>query len=242
MRSVPLILLATLMQTGVAQDTTYFSTKGLKVHSLQECHVYEVVERNPADTNAAVERTYFRSGQIRHERHYLPYHTKTRHGRSMEWYENGLLRRQLTYDKGKLHGELLTYWDNGRMKRQDLFEQGKLVEGRMWNPDATETDHYDYEILPEFPGGMNSLVQYLGSNLNYPKKPRNKGVEGRVLVYFVVEKDGSLGEISVKEGVHPELDAEVLRVVRSMPKWTPGMEDGEKVRVAYHLPIRFKLT
>lgn len=95
--------------------------------------------------------------------------------------------------------------------------------------------------LPEFPGGMPALMEYLMNNVKYPKDAEKQKVEGRVLVQFVVETDGSISDVKVAKEVFPSLDAEGIRVVQAMPKWTPGKHKGKFVRVQYTLPIVFSL-
>lgn len=97
------------------------------------------------------------------------------------------------------------------------------------------------EQMPEFPGGIKELMDYLGTNVKYPENAMKKNVQGRVVVQFVVEKDGSLSEASVIRSIDPDLDAEALRVVQTMPKWKPGMQKGQAVGVKYTLPVSFKL-
>ena len=86
-----------------------------------------------------------------------------------------------------------------------------------------------------------AITNFVVSNLTYPKKARRKGIEGRVIVKFIVEKDGAVGEVTVVKGVHPMLDDEAQRVVESMPDFHPGMQRGKPVRVSYHLPFNFSL-
>lgn len=97
------------------------------------------------------------------------------------------------------------------------------------------------EVNPEFPGGVAALMNYLSSNIHYPKEAYDKGVQGRVLIQFVVNKVGRVSNASVLKGVDALLDAEALRVVKSMPTWKPGMQKGQPVRVRYTIPITFKL-
>ena len=98
------------------------------------------------------------------------------------------------------------------------------------------------EVMPAYPGGPNALVKYVQNNLKYPESAKKNKQEGRVFVGFVVEKDGSISNVSVMRGVCEELDNEAVRVVKTLPKFTPGMNNGKPVRVQYTLPIVFKLT
>lgn len=97
------------------------------------------------------------------------------------------------------------------------------------------------EDMPAFPGGMEALIQFLSSNIQYPADAQKQKVDGRVLVNFVVEKDGSITEVKVIKPAFPSLDAEAIRVVKAMPKWKPGYQNGKAVRVLFTLPINFSL-
>ena len=107
-----------------------------------------------------------------------------------------------------------------------------------------DESQYFFEIpdqMPEFPGGLSELKNFLSKNVRYPKLAQKAGVEGRVLAQFVVEKDGSVNNVKVVKHVNQELDAEAVRVIKSMPKWKPGIKNGAPVRVRYTLPISFRL-
>ncbi len=97
------------------------------------------------------------------------------------------------------------------------------------------------EQNPSFPGGEKALMEYLQKNLKYPSIAQENGIQGRVLVQFVVNKDGSIVDPKVLRAVDPSLDKEAMRVVQSMPKWTPGRQRGKNVRVRFTLPVTFRL-
>ena len=97
------------------------------------------------------------------------------------------------------------------------------------------------EQMPSFPGGPAELMKWLGSHVQYPAIAQENGVQGRVIVAFVVEKDGSVTDVTVVRSVDPSLDKEAARVVRQMPKWIPGKQNGAAVRVKYNVPVTFKL-
>lgn len=97
------------------------------------------------------------------------------------------------------------------------------------------------EQMPEYPGGMKELFKFLQDNLKYPESAKKNNVQGRVIVQFVVEKDGTPTEFNVVRSVDPDLDAEALRVMKTMSKWKPGMQRGEVVRVKYTVPVTFRL-
>lgn len=97
------------------------------------------------------------------------------------------------------------------------------------------------EQMPDFPGGMAALMQFLGKNIKYPTIAQENGTQGRVIVQFVVNKDGSIVDPRVVKSVDPYLDKEALRVIGTMPKWKPGMQRGKPVRVKYTVPVMFRL-
>ena len=97
------------------------------------------------------------------------------------------------------------------------------------------------EQMPEYPGGMKEMLKFLQENVKYPENAMKNNVQGRVIVQFVVEKDGTPTEFKVLRSVDPDLDAEALRVMKAMPKWKPGMQKGQVVRVKFTVPVSFKL-
>lgn len=97
------------------------------------------------------------------------------------------------------------------------------------------------EVMPQFPGGQIAMLQYLMKNIKYPEQAMKEGIQGRVTVRFIVEKDGSISDVKPVLSVHPLLNKEAVRVVKSMPKWSPGKHNGKPVRVRFNLPVMFKL-
>ena len=127
----------------------------------------------------------------------------------------------------------------------DETAEVKHVEEKIAEPEPVkeeETKVFDVvEQMPSFPGGPSALMQYLSSNIKYPVVAEENGVQGRVVCTFVVEKDGSITDVKVVKSVDPSLDKEAVRVVKSMPKWIPGKQNGSAVRVKYTVPVTFRL-
>jgi protein TonB len=98
------------------------------------------------------------------------------------------------------------------------------------------------EENPEFVGGMQKLYEYLGKNIQYPEMAKENGIQGKVFVQFVVWKDGTIKDVKIVKGVHKTLDGEAQRVVKSMPKWTPGKQRGTAVNARFTLPIKFRIS
>lgn len=97
------------------------------------------------------------------------------------------------------------------------------------------------ESMPEFPGGQAKMLEFIATNIKYPPMARESGIQGRVFVNFVVEPDGSVSGVTILRGIGGGCDEEAIRVIQSMPKWTPGRQRGKAVRVSFNLPVRFTL-
>lgn len=111
-------------------------------------------------------------------------------------------------------------------------------------PPPVEEETYDLAAVqeqPDFPGGMAKMYEYLHKNTKYPDMEFDAGIQGKVYIEFVVERDGSVEDVKVRRGVSPGLDKEALRAVRSMPKWSPGKMNGKAVKVRFTIPVDFKL-
>lgn len=125
-------------------------------------------------------------------------------------------------------------------------EKDNITILRAVGDDSTVSDKEKvYQVVeqqPSFPGGREELFKYLAYNVKYPIDAAKNKIEGRVLVTFVVEHDGSISNVNVANSVYPSLDKESIRVVSGMPKWIPGKANGKTVRVKYTIPITFRLN
>lgn len=108
-------------------------------------------------------------------------------------------------------------------------------------PLVEDTIYNVVEEMPQFPGGVSKLMEFITKNLQYPESAQEQGIQGRVIAQYVVEKDGSVSNIRVIRGVSEELDAEAVRVLKLMPKWTPGKQNGKPVRCRYTIPVQFRI-
>lgn len=125
-------------------------------------------------------------------------------------------------------------------------EKDNITILRAVGDDSTVSDKEKvYQVVeqqPSFPGGREELFKYLAYNVRYPIDAAKNKIEGRVLVTFVVEHDGSISNVNVANSVYPSLDKESIRVVSGMPKWIPGKANGKTIRVKYTIPITFRLN
>lgn len=129
------------------------------------------------------------------------------------------------------------------MHAQEMTKpDGAPVKAIVPGIDDTNLAFIEPEVMPSFPGGEAEMFKSLGQNVKYPTTARDAGIEGVVYVTFVIATDGSIDDANVLRGIGGGCDEEALRVVNSMPNWTPGTQDGKPVKVQYNLPIRFTLN
>ena len=134
---------------------------------------------------------------------------------------------------------------NEEKQQTTVTETETILEQPVYDTEAATLQDSIYrvtEVMPEYPGGPNEMMKYLQENIKYPQSAKDNKIEGRVFVTFVVEKDGSITNAAVIRGIDKECDAEALRVVSSMPKWTPGQQNGENVRTQFTIPIIYKFN
>ena len=143
-----------------------------------------------------------------------------------------------SYPPGTYHYEI--WMDGTKLYSRAIDIQEKAEEN------IAVSDDKVYEVvdqMPEFPnGGITGVMQYLGKNIKYPAAAQENGIQGRVTVQFVVNKDGSITDVKIVRGIDPNLDKEAMRVVANMPKWKPGKVGGKPVRVKYAIPVNFRLN
>lgn len=128
--------------------------------------------------------------------------------------------------------------DNSKAETTDVKFDSKVAARNS----ETDTVMDKCEVMPKFPGGESGMMKFLTENVKYPKEALDKGITGRVLVEFVVERDGSINDVKIMKSVDPILDNEAIRIVKAMPKWEPGTMNGKAVRVKHTLPVTFRLN
>ena len=147
-------------------------------------------------------------------------------------------------EKGKKAGCNSVVKERLEIVGEVVDENGDYTDGYVapWTDDSDEPEVYQsVDEMPGFPGGEEKLMEFFTKNIEYPKEAREAGIQGRVFVGFVIEKDGSISNVKVLRGIGHGCEEEAVRVVKSMPNWKPGKLYGEVVRVSYQIPVNFKL-
>lgn len=226
---------------ATAQDTTWISKKGTIIPSGDSAERYNITYRSTTDTQEVKIVRYLKDGTILEELNFFPYSTKTLHG-VFRKYRDGSIADERVYKKNLLHGTHKTFWANGRLKRHDVYENGTFLSGQCYGLNGSDTTWFAYQISAGFPGGNDSLRQYLAKHLKYPPDARLDQIEGTVNVQFTIAKDGSLTDIRLANRVSALLDKEAIRVVSEMPKWQPAIIDGQAANMSFILPVVFRLN
>lgn len=196
----------------------------------------------------------------------ITYDLGKRNGNYEKWYENGNIKVKGNYSNDKKNGDWIYYFDNENIDHKGQyimenkegiwiwnFESGKIsaeiefknsivVEEKYWNEDGTVASAEEAMCKSTFPGGERALLKYIATNTKYPEIAIEKGISGRVLIKFVVDKNGEITNVEVVVPIHPALDKEALRVVKEMPRWIPGKQYNRLVKVEYKIPINFWLN
>lgn len=184
---------------------------------------------------------FYKNGNIASICHYK---NNKRDGEYRKFYWSGKKKLLCSYVDGKHDGKLMMYYPNDTVWRDEVYKDGKLQQGHVYNEKGQEQQYEPLEALPQFPGGQNLLLAYLKTNLKYPTTAAKLKQEGRVIVRFVVDKDGKIMNPEVIRSVNLELDNAALDLIKKMARevtWIPGMQDGERIKVRFTAPINFKL-
>ncbi|MDJ1500868.1 TonB family protein [Xanthocytophaga agilis] len=187
-------------------------------------------------------------------------------GKGCYWYSNGQLQKETEWAAPRVKGVLINYWDvygsqtvtdgNGevivykdkeetQLLYKELYKNGLLIKGVRYEEDGQknvyESTFDSGEIMPEFPGGIAEFGKFISTNIIYPDQARANHISGKVFVGFVVGADGFVSDITITKGLGYGCDEEVIRMLKLMPRWLPGIQSGRAVPVKYSLPITFSL-
>lgn len=145
--------------------------------------------------------------------------------------------------RGKREGTWTIDFKNRNITSTEIYKNGELISGESITGNGEIIKYRGSRFTsPQFKGGVKAFGGYLSNNIRYPENERQKNIEGRVILTFVIEKDGSLSDIKVLRSVSPGLDNEALRVLKKSPKWLPGTMMGRPIRVTYNVPVNFALN
>lgn len=164
-----------------------------------------------------------------------------RDGKYQQWYADGTLQLECFFKENVRDSVFKQYHPNGELKRIEHWKDQKWQSGKCFDANGNEVEFTLFLKPAKFQGGIEGLYKYLSENLVYPPDAQKKGIQGRVIVRFVIGKDGGIRDVEIVTGVYKSLDNEALRIVRKMPRWEPAYFEGKLVGVKHTLPINFRL-
>jgi TonB family protein len=163
-------------------------------------------------------------------------------GKEMSWHPTGEKFTERNMKDGKFDGNAEYFFPNGQMSAKLLYSEGEIKNESYWNEDGSPmTKIKDANRHAEYPGGKDKFNEYVARSLIYPKNLRNLGIQGRVVLSFSVQKDGSLADIKVVKSAHPDLDKEAIRVIEKSKKWLPGKDFNQTFSERLVFPVTFRL-
>ena len=156
-------------------------------------------------------------------------------------YKKNKLWTETNYINDTMHGNFAVYYPNGTLKRNEIYKKGVFINGLCYAQNGNDTTYFPFEIQPEFRGGEKEMMKSFSYHMEYPKAAMDSKLEGKVIVRFCVDYDGSIMDATVISNTPDILNQSVLNCLKKIPKWNPGQIDGEPIRVYYTIPLVFKL-
>lgn len=240
-RVFALIGLLSIASQLFGQDTIYYSGKDRVEKAKADRYVVVAKKTN----HEFVVKRYTINGVLQEIGHYAKYgpskKEQVKEGNTTTYYTNGAVYSSVEFKKGKREGKLVSYYPNGKIKREEIFQSNKWISGKLFAEDGKELPYTPFEMLPQFPGGVEELSKIIVHHLEYPK---GCTAEGRVILGFVIDKDGTMINPKVVQSANPILSDAALKLfkaIASIYKWQPGMQDGRPVQAFYTIPITYRL-
>ncbi|MFC5270921.1 energy transducer TonB [Adhaeribacter terreus] len=253
------VLLTLLSFVVSAQKINYLNEHFTKINFKEKATYY--TETTKTGPSSGIVKTFFMNGQLVSEESFSNLRYQRRDGLTRNYYNDGKVKSEIAFKNGVFHGPLKTYYPSQRLKRAELYEDGNFVTGKCFTPAGIDTTFFAFQTEPHFPGGKEAVVQYLINNSRVAITPIDymlikRGFNKYVLVKFVVTAEGDITDVMISRSLSEyydreanvmisrslsePYDREALRLVSNMPKWNPGLQDGEKATIEYTLPIGFK--
>lgn len=165
-------------------------------------------------------------------------------GQRIIYYPDGATKLISTYKEGKLNGKFVEYYPDGKLRREESYTDGKCDGGKLLAADGNELEFEPYFVGAEFPGGVEAFVMLLAKNIKYPTDAVRAKIQGKVIIRFIIDKQGQMIAPRIVTSVNRSLDGEALRVIEAIAqtlRWNPAKEDGEPKRISYTAPVNFRL-
>ena len=187
---------------------------------------------------AQIDTIFFASGEIKE---IGQFHKSQKNGAWKSYFLNGKVKSEGYYKKGKMSGQSTWFHENGTKKSIENWKKDRFKDGIFWDSLGNKSTIDEILVKPKYPNGLDGFRQMVADNLKYPDIAAENGIEGEVLMQFVINKDGELVDLICKRSIHPDLDKEAYRVLKLSENWEPGHIHNRKVRVQFAFPVVFQL-
>ena len=260
------ILLLFIAKVAYGQDTTYYTNDGLKLLSKDKAECYQVVKESAEKANTKEINVFYISGRkkisgistivninfvvLKKAKPIWGYD-----GKYQEWFENGQLKKTITYSKGKRIDELRTYWENGNVKRKDNYENDeqvnsgeRFISGRCYNEAGKKVDYFPFYQDAKFPGGTDSMSIFIRRNIKNVLTDSLIKVHVRFFINSkgeisnaqIIKNNSAVNAIKIADGIDTKaMEEEAIRLISAMPNWNPALIDGEAVGIYVNKDILF---
>jgi antitoxin component YwqK of YwqJK toxin-antitoxin module len=244
----------------ILKDTIYYDNKSNILAFKDKANKYSLSWVDPSNEHRKIINTFYMSNKLNEEFFYIdnpqldfkkPPHwyykdkdtgrTWFIHGIRRTWYESGQLRREVEFKNGNIEGQLITYWDNGQIKRTNQDSLGNTITTKCFDRTGKEVPIYPFATTGKFDNGKTTVNDFLKEHVIYPKEALEKSIEGTVEMVINIEPEGTVGNSRTVKSAHPLLEAEVKRVLETLPKCSSGSYDGEPVSYILTARYTFKL-
>ncbi len=217
---------------GQQSDTVWYNKKWEPTDRANK-HYYRVIQQDTITGSKYFVQDFYPTGQFQMKGYYISLNPEKKDGDFIWWFQDGQVQRQAIYKNDTI------------VKMTDWNENGEIVRQQEYLKTVTFQDGEpiyslkSIDVAPEYPGGKAALFAFISKNLQYPTEAAKNGIKGKVIVMFVIDRKGNVKNLEIMQSVHELLDREALRVIRLMPKWQPGKQNGQNVNVKFALPINF---
>lgn len=240
MKNLILGILVLIPSLLVAQTKTYFDVYDEECDPLSAKY-YRIIKFDPEDKTYLFEE-YFMNGKRKSVGNFTNKDFELKQDVYISWFENGQISDSGNYINAKKEGLWNYYFENSQLAGQVNYEKDEIISQKYWNEDGSiHSDSSDVTTSPEPFGGLEALYKIIAKNLQYPATARKNKIQGKVYVTFIVDKSGEITHPIITKSVDPELDLEVLRIVKLFPKWKPAKQNNRVINTKITLPITFKI-
>jgi TonB family protein len=197
---------------------------------------YTLSSKEPRILNG-IHYKYFDNGKIKEECYYS---NDNINGKYYQYYESGKLECEKDYIDGELDGYLKSYYETGIPRRLDKYLNGKLIEGKCYSSHGQDTTYFVYEQMATFKkGGLDKFSKYVASKIEYPLIASERGITGKVIIGFCINKVGKVVDVEVIESPNFYLSKAAVDVILNSPDWEPGLQEGKRVKQNFIIPVNF---